>query len=75
MANIPLRKLTVAELLRQALDRDNPMCECIPELPENSQLEIEEITGNLIHFCLFFLSQSDQVYCALYHLHCNIFEP
>jgi len=45
MANIPLRKLTVAELLRQALDKNNLMCECIPELPENSQLEIDAITG------------------------------
>ena len=57
MANIPLRKLTVAELLRQALDKNNLMCECIPELPENSQLEIDAITGNnfLLLFCFFYL--------------------
>ena len=57
MANIPLRKLTVAELLRQALDKNNLMCECIPELPESSQLEIDAITGNnfLLLFCFFCL--------------------
>jgi len=43
--NVPLRKLTVPELLRQALERENLMCEIDPELPDDADANIEDINS------------------------------
>ena len=48
MANVPLRQLTVAELLRQCLSNHSLMCECTPEAPTadaDSAPSIKSIQG------------------------------